>query len=387
MTETKLGGHSGRLWLACALAVTAIAPAQTATETVLHSFGNFPNGANPYGTLTIDSAGDLYGTTYQGGASNAGAVFEREASGTYKVLYSFTGGNDGGNPYAGVVLNSAGNLYGTTYNGGASGKGVVYQVSPAGQETVLYSFTGGNDGGNPYAGVTLDAAGNLFGTTYYGGTANVGVVYKVSPAGQETVLYSFSDSVTGNAYYGGYYPYAGLTLDGAGNFYGTTYMGGSGQEGVVYKLSPSGQESVLHSFLSGSGGASHAGLILDAAGNLYGTASSVVYEISAAGQYTAPLYLAIGTTGGTTDAGVAMDASGNLYGTTNPTSSGNNRAPYGVVYKVNTANHLTVLYTFPGPAKTGASIATGNNPGVVLDAAGNVYGGTPNAGGGARCTR
>jgi len=336
MTETKLGGHSGRLWLACALAVTAIAPAQTATETVLHSFGNFPNGANPYGTLTIDSAGDLYGTTYQGGASNAGAVFEREASGTYKVLYS---------------------------------------------------FTGGNDGGNPYAGVTLDAAGTLFGTTYYGGTANVGVVYKVSPAGQETVLYSFSDSVTGNAYYGGYYPYAGLTLDGAGNFYGTTYMGGSGQEGVVYKLSPSGQESVLHSFLSGSGGASHAGLILDAAGNLYGTASSVVYEISAAGQYTAPLYLAIGTTGGTTDAGVAMDASGNLYGTTNPTSSGNNRAPYGVVYKVNTANHLTVLYTFPGPAKTGASIATGNNPGVVLDAAGNVYGGTPNAGGGARCTR
>jgi uncharacterized repeat protein (TIGR03803 family) len=375
MTETKPGAHAGRLWLACVLATTAIARAQTATETVLHSFGNFPNGANPYGALILDSAGDLYGTTWQGGASNAGAVFEREASGTYKVLYSFTGGNDGGNPYAGVVLNSAGNLYGTTYNGGASGKGVVYQVSPAGQETVLYSFTGGNDGGNPYAGVTLDAAGNLYGTTYYGGTGNVGVVYKVSPSGQETVLYSFSDSITGNAYYGGYYPYAGVTLDAAGNLYGTTYLGGSGQEGMVYKLSPSGQETVLYVFDGHQAGAPHGGVILDSAGNLYGTATTEVYKLTTTGQYTV-----LASPRGAASSGLVMDSAGNLYGSTTALDDGLPQAKYGEVYKVSASGQFTVLYEFPGAANPENSQVLWVNPGVVLDAAGNIYGATPSGG-------
>jgi len=145
-----------------------VAPAKAATETVIHNFGTFPQGANPYGTLVRDPAGNLYGTTYQGGAPNFGTVFELEAGGKLKVLHRFKGGTDGANPYAGVTLDSAGNLYGTSYKGGAANAGVVYKLDPSGEETVLYSFTGGADGANPYAGVILDAAGNLYGTTCYG---------------------------------------------------------------------------------------------------------------------------------------------------------------------------------------------------------------------------
>jgi len=155
----SIGQNRGWFWLVCALVVTGIAQAQTATETVLYTFGNFPHGTIPYGTLIRDSAGNLYGTTNQGCSANAGGVFEVEASGSFKVLYCFQGGADGSGPYAGVVMGSAGNLYGTTHQGGASGKGVVYKLNTSGQETVLYSFTGGADGSGPYAGVIPDSNG------------------------------------------------------------------------------------------------------------------------------------------------------------------------------------------------------------------------------------
>jgi uncharacterized repeat protein (TIGR03803 family) len=203
---------TGLAFLACALA--AIGHAQTPAETVILSFGNFPSGATPYGTPILDASGNLYGTTYQGGAANLGVVFKLGTSG-YQVLYSFMGGSDGANPYAGVTLDSTGNLYGTTYNGGAANAGVVYKLAPSGQETVLYSFTGGADGANPYAGVILDSAGNLYGTTMNGGSAKAGVVYEVSPSGQETVLYTFTGGNDGAS------PYAGVVADRAGNLYGT----------------------------------------------------------------------------------------------------------------------------------------------------------------------
>jgi uncharacterized repeat protein (TIGR03803 family) len=223
-----------------------MAPATAATETVIHNFGTFPNGANPYGTVIRDAAGNLYGTTYQGGAHNLGTVFELEASGKLKLLYSFQGGGDGANPYAEVTRDAAGNLYGTTYYGGAANAGVVYKLEPSGQEMVMYAFTGGPDGGSPYAGVVLDAAGNLYGTTYLGGmyarATNLGVVYKVSPSGQETVLYSFMGAPDGAN------PYGGVTLDSAGNLYGTTYTGGTDGLGVIYMLSAAGQETILYKF-------------------------------------------------------------------------------------------------------------------------------------------
>jgi uncharacterized repeat protein (TIGR03803 family) len=185
------GRHAARVCLACAAAALGVVRAQTTAETVIYSFSSFPNGANPYAPLFRDAAGNLYGTSNQGGAANVGVVFRLSASG-YKVLYSFKGGTDGANPDSGVVLDSAGNIYGTTYLGGAANAGVVYKLGPSGQETLLYSFTGGADGANPYAGVILDSAGNLYGTTYQGGSANLGVVYEVSPGGQEGSLPDFA---------------------------------------------------------------------------------------------------------------------------------------------------------------------------------------------------
>src|ERR1022692_3047842 len=233
--------RTGLLWFACALAVIGIAPGQApASEIVLHSFGCPPKGANPYAGVIRDSAGNLYGTAANGGAANKGVVFKLDTSGHQTVLYSFTGGADGGYPYAGVIRDSDGNLYGTTYYGGGANAGVVYKLDTTGHETVLYSFTGGADGGAPFAGVIRDPAGNLYGTTYFGGTANAGVVYKLDTAGHETVLYSFTGVADGR------HPQAGVIRDPAGNLYGTAYSGGTANAGVVYKLDTAGHETVLY---------------------------------------------------------------------------------------------------------------------------------------------
>jgi uncharacterized repeat protein (TIGR03803 family) len=155
---------------------------------VLYSFANSPDGAGPFAGLTLDSAGNLYGTTVTGGASGTGTVFKLAPNGsagyTESVLYSFGAGPDGANPYAGLILDSAGNLYGTTPMGGASGFGTVFQLAPNGSagytESVLYSFGAGPDGEAPYAGLILDSAGNLYGTTFGGGSSGNGTVFKVT---------------------------------------------------------------------------------------------------------------------------------------------------------------------------------------------------------------
>ena len=180
-------GAFGPLSLACALAAMWMAPgrAQTASEIVLHNFGSPPTGANPSTGVIRDSAGNLYGTTQTGGTAGAGVVYRVDPAGHYTVLYNFTGGADGGRPMAGVIGDSAGNLYGTTeQGGGASGCGVVFKLDKTGQLTVLYSFTDWAHGCNSTAGVVRDSAGNLYGTA-----ANA--VYKLDTAGQESVLYNF----------------------------------------------------------------------------------------------------------------------------------------------------------------------------------------------------
>src|SRR5579863_72617 len=174
-----------------ALAAMRITPAQAATEIVLHNFASPPKGADPYPGVIRDAAGNFYGTA-PGGRYGFGVVYKLDAAGQETVLHTFTGGADGGNPFVGVTRDSAGNLYGTTSNGGPANAGVVYKLDTAGNETVLYSFTGGADGGYPQAGIILDTAGNLYGTASRGGTAGAGVVYKLDTSGNETVLHAFA---------------------------------------------------------------------------------------------------------------------------------------------------------------------------------------------------
>ena len=337
-------------------------------ETVLHNFAGGADGAGPQAGVIRDAAGNLYGSTLYGGMGNAGVVYKVDAGGHETALYSFTGGSDGNQSYGGVTRDAAGNIYGTTIGGGASNLGVVYKLDAAGHETVLYSFPSGPDGYAPFAGVTRDAAGNLYGTTLEGGSGNAGTVYKVDASGHETVLYSFMGGDDGSG------PSAGVTLDAAGNLYGTTTYGGAGNAGVVYRVDAGGHETVLYSFGGGGdGGSPQAGVTRDAAGNLYGTTvwggtgfAGVVYKVASSGRETVLYNFTGNADGGNPASGVILDAEGNLYGTTSGIP-----ANAGVVYKVDRAGHETVLYTFTGAADGGYPYA-----GVVRDAAGTLYGTT-----------
>lgn len=237
------------------------------SESVLYSF---PAGnSEPYCGVIQGSDGDFYGTTSYNGTSDHGTVFKIAPGGTETVLHVFpkVSSGDGAYPYAGVIQASDGNFYGTTYNGGANSDGTVFKVTPGGTETVVYSFAGGTDGANPYAGVIQGSDGNFYGTTYNGGAHGLGTVYKLTPGGIETVLYSFAGGSDGAN------PEAGLTQGSDGNLYGATYLGGAGSLGTVFRLTPGGTETVLHSFAGGSsdGANDWANLVQGSDGNLYGT--------------------------------------------------------------------------------------------------------------------
>lgn len=256
------------------------------TQTVLHDFqDNGQDGYYPLGGLAIDAAGNLYGTTTQGGANRDGIVFmlAPNANGGYSetVIYTFCSVGyclDGGVPEAGLIRDAAGNLYGTTAGGGDVRGGVVFKLARAGsgawKETVLYSLVGSYEGGS-YAGLTFDKAGNLYGTTNGGGSCFFsGTVFKLTPRKHldwyYTLLYKFSQGGKDGAC-----PFSGVTLDPQGNVYGTTVLGGAYDAGVVYELIPrkhgAWREIVLHSFNSNDGAEPYAGLVRDANGNLYGT--------------------------------------------------------------------------------------------------------------------
>lgn len=348
---------------------------------VLHTFTG-ADGANPYAALARDSAGNLYGTTYFGGAYGNGVVFKLDATGTESVLHSFAGGPaDGQYPWAGVILDAAGNLYGATKLGGKTGNGIVFKLDSTGKETVLHNFAGGPaDGSTPYAGLFRDAAGNLFGTTYSGGRSGNGIVFKLDTTGKETVLHSFTGGTDGGN------PGAGLIQDTAGNLYGTTAVGGASGKGVMFKLDTTGTFTVLHTFAGypTDGAGPFDGLILDMAGNLYGTtetggASNVgtVFKLDRTGTLTVlHSFSGIPTDGAVPYDGLLRNSAGSLFGTAYNGGSTGCVVGCGVVFKLDATGKQTVLHNFTG-GKDGATPAAG----LVRDSSGDFYGTTAQGGG------
>lgn len=397
------------LALSCVLATITAQPAQAQTLVPLHQFTGGVDGSVPLAGLTIDRAGNLYGTTLKGGdfmgncmgSNGCGTVFKILHRGTgwvFMPLYSFLGGNDGQWPFAGVtvgpngslygatsgsgvtlgtcngmgscgtvfnvrptpnvpanasapwletvlysfaggadgafpqygsnvIFDNAGNLYGTTVAGG--GAGTVYKLTPSGEgqwaETILYTFMGGNDGGAPL-GLVFDTSGNLYGTTYGGGTYDCGTVFELVPSGSgwtKSTIYNFNPGVGD-----GCHSFAGLTFDGSNHFFGTNYYGGVNGGGTAFELSPNGQggwtEAVIYSFSDHTGNGLEGGLTLDTAGNLYGTmflggngGLGEVFKLAPSGgnwQYT-DLHDFNGQDDGLEPSGsLAIDANGNVYG-------------------------------------------------------------------------
>jgi len=376
------GTRGGLALVILALGVVATRPAQAQTYMKLYDFMRGMDGGVPIAGVVRDSAGNLYGTTGEGGdlscnsPSGCGTVFKIDKTGKETVLYAFTGGTDGASPYGGLVL-AGGYLYGTTFWGGASGAGVVYKLPTSGSgETVLYSFKGGADGGHPYAGVIRDTLGNLYGTTVGGGSGS-GVVFKLDTTNTESVLYSFAGYPTDGAY-----PQAGLVRDTTGNLYGATVYGGAFGDGVVFRVNTSNTETVVYAFTGGvDGGNPYAPLVLNA-GSLNGTAQmggsfacildgcGVVFKVPALKKETVLHSFTGGADGNAPVSGLVRDSSSSLYGTT-PSGGAANA---GVIFKLDTTNTLTVLHSFSG--------ADGGTPSGVLvrDSAGNLYGTTQSGG-------
>jgi uncharacterized repeat protein (TIGR03803 family) len=389
-----LGAASAALMIVIVLTL-ALAPAAGATSKVLHEFHN-TDGADPSADLIFDAAGNLYSTTFGGGAHGKGTVFEltpnADGSWTESVLYTFcslTNCSDGAFPIAGLIFDTAGNLYGTTGGGGVDHADVVFKLTPNADggwtESVLHTFNG-SDGHAPDSGLIFDAAGNLYGTTLDGGAhRSDGVAFKLTPNADrswtESVLHSFNGS-------DGEGP-TGLIFDAAGNLYGTTYYGGAHGRGTAFKLTPkadgSWTESVLHSFNTSDGAFPDAGLIFDAAGNLYGTTegggnSSVcdggcgtVFELipQKDGSWAESVLHPFNDSGGAfPDAGLIFDAAGNLYGTASFGGSANDGTAFKLSPNEDGSWAYSLLHAFQGkPALEPAD-------GLVLGSAGTLYGTT-----------
>jgi uncharacterized repeat protein (TIGR03803 family) len=332
---------------------TVLKVAPDGTETVLHSFGGTArDGSRPAAPVSIDAKGNLLGTTSLGGNHDGGTVFRISPSGRETILYSFcsvggTSCRDGSGPESGLISDEEGNLYGTTTSGGAFNRGIAFRLSPSGRETVLHSFGSGMDGAQPSSPLVMDSKGNLYGTTQDGGDSNscpdfggsCGTIFKINSTGTETVLYNFCSAGTSHCRDGS--EPVGIFLDRKGNLIGATYRGGDFNSGTVFLLTPTGSEMVIHSFNGNGVDGSYplGGVTMDSAGSLYGTTSfggsyfdyGVVYKIDHAGQESI-LHSFDFTDGYDSFASLLLDSEGNLYGTTS--GGGVNSYTAGVVFKI-----------------------------------------------------
>jgi uncharacterized repeat protein (TIGR03803 family) len=416
MKSTHFGPNfTWRLVAIVALAAAALPGSKlnaSNAESVIYNFATAAEGIQPHGTLIADKSGNLYGTTTYGGSFGNGAtlgngvVFELTSTGTdwtETVLYEFQGGsNDGANPFSALTMDTAGNLYGTTDFGGyqncTGGCGTVFELSPPGiaggawTESVLHSFSGGSDGQGPRCTLALDNAGNLYGTTGGGGAA-FGVVFELSPpigGGEwtETILHVFQGGSDGE------YPES-VVFGKGGALYGAARSGGEANAGMIYEMVPQAGKWVYHALYSFTGGADglypEGGLIADKAGDLYGTTNAgganvlgnvfkVTLPTSGSPLTETVLYsFPGGTSGSFPTAALVFDKAGNLYGTT----SGGDEGPVypGTVFQLippsggTGAWNQTILLLFNEPKG-------GTNPfaGLVFGKGGSLYGTTPTGG-------
>lgn len=379
---------AGVVTLTMLLVLAALSmPAQAQTFSVLHTFGPWGvsgEGISPSQGLIRDKAGNLYGTTDWGGdltcnaPNGCGTVFMLDTAGNVTVLHSFSGSPDlTGSQVRVGVRDAAGNFYGTTLFGGDFNLGTVFKLDPLGNYTVLHSFSATPDGALPYAGVIRDSAGNLYGTTIDGGARacngallGCGTIFKVDAKGKETVLYRFRGGQDG------WYPTSQLTRDEAGNLYGSANMGGAYNFGTLFKLDKAGKESTLYSFNGVDGGYPYAPLIPCGTGvmcstlgygfggpDLYGQ----VFKLDQKTRTKTVLYTFTGgTDGGFPSSGVIRDSAGNLYGA----AAIGGQFGQGVIYKLDPTGKETVLYNFTGGTDT---YGVGSSD-LLRDSAGNFYG-------------
>jgi len=380
-----------------AIALLAIAaPSANAQFTldVLHNFAGGTDGSYPQGGIIQDADGNFYGTTAFGGVNcmpaGCGTVYKIDKNGQYTVLYRFQGGNDGAAPRAGLARDTAGNLYGTTQGqGGVGAESTVFKVDKGGHETVLFIFENSKkDGCCADAAPVLDAAGNLYGTTPFGIDEN-GVVYKIDVHRKVSVVHTFTDIADGAL------PYGGLVIDASGNLYGATVNGGDDLKkrscytdynsvfeygcGTIFKITPSGEFSVLYRFHGSADGGNPVSVVLDPAGNLYGVTDSggdlkcsvvftsgcgTIFKIDTAGKFsvlhtfhpnpvTNPMYN-----------NLFLDSKGNIYGS----NQENAFSEAGTLFELDTTGKYSVLYTFTNPSD-GRGIS-----GVLLAPNGDFYG-------------
>jgi uncharacterized repeat protein (TIGR03803 family) len=371
--------------LAIIVLVTAAAaqPAAAQTLKTLHQFDTETSGegAIPHGTLLRDAAGNLYGTTLAGGSGD-GTVFKIDSTGKETILFTFDLSVSGSSPDTPLLQDQAGNLYGVVQEGGPRGGGLVYKLSPQGKQTILHAFQLGPKDSPvvPTGGLFMDKSGNLFGTTFSGGkcSSGCGTIFRLDPAGKLRLLYKFTGGSDGSE------PFGPLVQDAKGNLYGVARAGGNlscpdpdfpGDGcGTVFKLAKNGALTVLHTFAGGRDGSiPQGGLAMDATGNLYGVTGvggshefGTAFKISHDGKYTI-LHRFLRKDGTKPNGGLVLDATGNLFGTAN-FNGGHN---LGSVFQLSLDGVLTVLHRFRGVSDGGIPSA-----GLIRDAAGHLYGTT-----------
>jgi uncharacterized repeat protein (TIGR03803 family) len=339
----------------------------------LHSFSTTSEGSQPQGNLVLGSDGALYGTTNLGGGAGLGTVYKISRSGTKTVLHSFAGGSDGAGTLGGLVLASDGYFYGTTANGGVNNNGTIYRMASSGAITILHSFGGTTDGTVPYSGLTQAIDGSMYGTTHFGGSNNVGTIYKISQAGVYSVLHSFGGVGDGRSPKGEPFQAAD------GNVYGTTTAGGANGSGVVYRLSANGSYVVLHSFGASTDGQGPVGRLIQANdGHLYGTTyyggvngTGAVFRLTLSGTESVIHSFGANGDGQLPYAGLIQGMDGALYGTTN----GGGALSRGSVFRATLTGSVSVIHSFGGATD-------GQNPlGGLIQASNSALYGTCQSGG------